>query len=130
MGRCIKKIFGILIVAAMILQSITAVYAASALDVELSGIDYVLTKGTRQVNLSALSNKMEVRVKLKNTSDSAKTVKIRVDGYKNGSIVSGQTKISDSVSLASGAVSDEIIVRMGNVKTYCDTLKVFAVSDG
>ena len=122
-----KKIFSILIVLAMALSMVTVVCADSSCNVELSGIDYVLKKGIKQVNIVALSNKMEVQVSLQNTSSAPQTVKVRVDGYKDGRIVSAQTRSSNEVTLAGGATSGAITVKMGNVKTYCDTLRVFAV---
>ena len=130
MGRNIKRILGILIALSMSLSVITAVFADASCDIELSNIEYLLKKGARQVNLSALSNKMELEIKLKNTSAAAQTVTVRVDGYKDGKIVSGMTKTSSQVSISAGAVSDTVSVKMGNVKTNCDTLKVFAVCGG
>ena len=130
MGKIVKKVIGILIILTMSLSMITAVFADSSCEIELSNIEYLLKKGSRMVNLSALSNKMELEVKLKNTSSTAQTVKVRVDGYKDGKIVAAETKTSGAVSIPAGAVSDTITVKMGNVKTSCDTLKVFAVCGG
>jgi len=127
MGRNFKRIVGILVILTMSLSMITAVFADSSCEIELSNIEYLLKKGSRKVNLSALSNKMELELKLKNTSGAAQTVTVRVDGYKDGKIVAGMTKTSSPVSIPAGAVSDTVSVKMGNVKTNCDTLKVFAV---
>ena len=128
MRKNVKRIIGILITLAISLSTFTAVFADASFGIELSNIEYYLRKGARAVNLSALSNKMDVEVKLKNTSKSAKTVTVRVDGYKDGKIVPGQTKTSGAVTIPAGAVSDTVSVRMGNVKTGCDTIKVYAVS--
>ena len=128
MGRMIKKILGTLTVLAMMLSVIPAVYADTSCNVELSNIEYVLKKGTREVNLSVLSNKMEVRVKVKNTSNSSQNIRIRVDGYKSGKKVAEQTRYSDSFDLTSGAISDVKTVKLSNIKAYCDTINVFAVT--
>ena len=82
MGRRMKKIFSILTALSIALSLITVVHAASSADVELSGIEYVLKKGTRQVNVVTLSNKMEVQAKIKNTSKASKTIKQRIKSSK------------------------------------------------
>lgn len=127
MERLMKKIFSILIVLSMVLSVIPVVCADTSLDVELTNIEYFLKKGSKEVNLVALSNNMEVRVKLNNKT--AGSVKIRVDGYKGGQKVSGYCNY-----LSDGAVSQNtenttpVVVKLGNVKTNCDEIKVYAFS--